>query len=706
MLNPSSEFAPIALQAAPPIMDAPAPAPRRKPFTPIATVRRHLRLVLLVFTVMALCGAVALRVLLGPLYQAQSIVYVSPTFPSELAENHEHDRQYDVFMEQQIIAVTRYENLRQAIRKYPGFWMLSKETEQDAVARLEKSVKVEEMGRSYQMSITLKTRQREGLADFLNEITAAYLASAHTDEFYGHPDRIGTLTRDRDQLAAKLDADLRRQGSLLDALGIAQFDSQNANNPYDTQMVKLREQLAEAHEKRAEADATDAALRTRSKGEIHSALEEAAGAQATADPAVVAMTNQLNTRRAALMLEINGLTPQNPIYKQAQKELDSIDQQLEQLTSRATTKVAGQMRQRFSSERDRAQRLESELQGDLTRTQALAVQAAPKIQQAQILNDEIHRLQANYAVLDDRIRVLQLETNSPSSEHVVTWAVTPSGPVSRHRSLATLAFALFSLLAAFLAAFLAEARVPFVYTAEEIERLAGFPPIGTLLHPEDFPAPMCGQYMLRLAGGIDQAYRRSAARTFVFTAAAGAGQTREIVQNLGEELARGGLRTLVIHVGDPATPANLYRDSQSAPTASEPSPELAVSALHTTNASVATILEGDTDTQLFQVTLKNPKGLPAFLRKASNAYNTILIGADPLMLSAHTEQLVRIADGTVLVVESGKVTKKQFGRALRLLERLKIAGVAIVLSNVRKYRADEEITQNSIDFAQHNPISL
>ncbi len=701
MLNTSSEFSSIAVQSTSPMADAPVPQPLRKPFRPMQSLRRHWKLATLVFCVLTVSGGALVRMFLGPVYSAEAIVYVSPIFPGELGDNHEHDRQYDVFMEQQIYAVTRYENLRQAIRKYPRFWKLRDETEQDAVARLQKALKAEEMGRSYQMSISLKTRQRDGLAEFLNEITAAYLASAHTDEFYGHPDRIGSLTRDRDQLSATLDADLRRQGALLDALGMAQFDSQNANNPYDTQMVKLREQLAEAHEKRAEADAVYLSLRGKADGSVRTALDEAANAQASADPAVVTLTNQLNNRRAVLMLELNGLTPQNPLYKQAQAELDSIDRQLEQTTDRATTRVVGQLNQHYSSERARAQRLESELQGDLSRTQALAVHAAPKIQQAQLLNDEIHRLQANYALIDDRIRVLELETNSPSSEHVVSWAVPPSGPTSRHRTLATLVVALFSALCALLAALFAESRVPFIYTAEEVERIAGFPPIGMLLHQDDFPAAMRAEYLLRLAGGIDQAHRRSAARTFVFTAA-GAGDTREIVQQLGAELARGGLRTLVILVGEAATANSLFDEQQ--PSGHAPAPELTVSSLHTSVASVTTVSDGDVDTQLFQVTLKTPRGLPAFLRKTSSAYNTILVGADPLMLSAHTEQLVRVADGTVLVVESGRVTRKQFGRAARLLERLKIPGVAIVLSNIRKQRADEEIVENSVEFSQHRAI--
>ena len=81
------------------------------------------------------------------------------------------------------------------------------------------------------------------------------------------------------------------------------------------------------------------------------------------------------------------------------------------------------------------------------------------------------------------------------------------------------------------------------------------------------------------------------------------------------------------------------------------------------------------------------------LRRSRSYYNTILVAADPLFTSAYTEHFTRIADGTVLIVDSGRTTKEELARAARLLERLKIKGIAIVLTGITEKRADDDIAR-------------
>ncbi len=65
-----------------------------------------------------------------------------------------------------------------------------------------------------------------------------------------------------------------------------------------------------------------------------------------------------------------------------------------------------------------------------------------------------------------------------------------------------------------------------------------------------------------------------------------------------------------------------------------------------------------------------------------------LIDANALPIFATTENLARLADATVLVVRSGMRTKQELDRAARLLERLDVAGVAVVLNKISRNRAD------------------
>jgi len=60
----------------------------------------------------------------------------------------------------------------------------------------------------------------------------------------------------------------------------------------------------------------------------------------------------------------------------------------------------------------------------------------------------------------------------------------------------------------------------------------------------------------------------------------------------------------------------------------------------------------------------------------------LLIDGDPLPTSANTEYLARICDATVLVVGSSTSTRQELERSARLLERLEVAGVAVVLNKI------------------------
>jgi Mrp family chromosome partitioning ATPase len=76
------------------------------------------------------------------------------------------------------------------------------------------------------------------------------------------------------------------------------------------------------------------------------------------------------------------------------------------------------------------------------------------------------------------------------------------------------------------------------------------------------------------------------------------------------------------------------------------------------------------------------------LHRVGEQYDVILIDANPLPISAHTEYLARVSDATVLVVKSSATTKQELDRAARLLERLDVAGVAVVLNKISLDRAD------------------
>jgi Mrp family chromosome partitioning ATPase len=79
------------------------------------------------------------------------------------------------------------------------------------------------------------------------------------------------------------------------------------------------------------------------------------------------------------------------------------------------------------------------------------------------------------------------------------------------------------------------------------------------------------------------------------------------------------------------------------------------------------------------------------LHHAGEQCDVVLIDADPLPISANTEYLARVVDATVLVVKASTTTKQELDRAARLLERLEVAGVAVILNKISLGRADRAL---------------
>jgi succinoglycan biosynthesis transport protein ExoP len=640
----------------------------------LLTLRRHIKLVALVFLAVLVVGGVALHYLfLKPLYSANSIVYVSPTFPAELAENiGEHTRTYDAFVEQQVKSVTRYETLRDALRMNPKLWQHAGESEQDAVGRLQTDLVVAQVGHSYEVSITLESRRGYVLAPLVNNITASYLEATRKDEVYGHDQRVATLNQEKAALQKLLDTNIRQQDQLLQDIGMAHFAA-TGGNPYDAQLTKLQGQLADAHEKRAEADAARNSVGLGPNASPKT-LAAAADRQMGTDSSVNSMKMSLESRKATLLLQMAGLTPSNPLYQQSQEQIADIDKQMDQFTGTAVSRTADEIRGRTAADQASASDLENQLARDLSRTRAQAASAAPKLQQAQVLESEIDRIQRDYALVESRIENLSLEGESPGSVHLFSSAIPPSGPEKSKGIYYYGGLLLLSLIAGVAAAFIAEAVDPHVYTSGDVRRVVGFPPIGVLLNTTEFGAEVQKEYFLRLASGLDQAYRRAGARTFVFPSM-GRTSTRELVQLVGSELAASGLHVLVVNVLSPTEAPEVDQ---------RPRPELL--GLHSGSTELAT-----ESNEPFRVVALHASEISDVLRRSRSYYNTILVAADPLFTSAYTEHYARIADGTVLIVDSGRTTKEELARAARLLERLKIKGIAIVLTGVTEKRADEDV---------------
>jgi uncharacterized protein involved in exopolysaccharide biosynthesis len=687
----TSELSPIA---APPGAASSTGEPVRVGIQPLDLLRRHAKLAAGVALSVGLLGGLVLHNRMRPSYESTAVVYVSPIFPTALGDSHDHDRQYDSFLEQQITAATRYETLQKAIRKFPQAWppIFPGEPEQNQILRLQKALKVEQVGHSYEVSITLESDRPATVADFVNEITAQYLADARDEEVFGHDQKLATLKQDKADIERQLAAAMQKQSQLLQDIGMAHYDPTGGANPFDDSLNKLREEYGEAHEKALEADSE-----LRSLGQPNApsaALLQAAQEEVNLDGAVSATKSGLTSKKAANMAMLLGLKPANPNYQQIQADNAEIDQRLDQINRDALRKAAAHIQQRAMAAKMRASSLENQLASEIAKTTGQASTARPRLQQSQLLSSEVDRLLAMEGVVETRLQNVSLEGDSPGSVRLFSAALPPNGPVKRKTAIAYGALLIACLISGFAAAFIADAVDPHIYTSRDIRKVVGFPPIGLLLSDSEFSPDMQREYFLRLAGGLDQAHRRTGARTFVFPSV-GRSSSSSIVERLGAELASNGLRVLVVnilHPGQPKPPAKTSASAASNPETAQQNPRL----LSVTDG--ASQLSTEVDKDPYRVISLPASEVAELLRRSRSYYNTILVAADPLFTSAYTEHFARTADGTVLIVDSGQTRKDELVRAARLLERLKIAGIAIVLNGITEKRAEDDVAKTIADY--------
>jgi hypothetical protein len=228
-----------------------------------------------------------------------------------------------------------------------------------------------------------------------------------------------------------------------------------------------------------------------------------------------------------------------------------------------------------------------------------------------------------------------------------------------------------------------------IYTPEDVERVMGFHPLGVALDDEEFRREIADEYYFRLAAGIDNAVRTSGTRTFLFTSPTHGCGTSTVVKELSSKLRSFDLRTRTIM-------ASTFEEQETAPDGVLWRSELLLQGRNTSDeiraaalAPIATIHDHTANRMGQEAPAPNP--VARALHHACEQYDVVLIDANPLPISAHTEYLARVSDATVLVVKASATTKQELDRAARLLERLEVAGVAVVLNKISLGRTDRAL---------------
>ncbi len=645
------------------------PAPVFKPEF-ARSLRMHPRLATavaaLVFTLL-----VTYALLQKPMYEAESLVRIEPNQAGLLNDNSSglfDSGKYDSLLQQQVQTAQRLDVLTAAVHSLPaGTWRESGETEQNAAARLQNALKVQRVLSSFQLSFTLRGSNAQHTADTLNAVVSALLQAGRKDQLSESDQRTQILLEEKARIQADLGAERAEQASLSARLGMADPGFENGN-PYDSQLSGLRTELAAARESHDVAAAQLAAVSgpdaTRTGG-----LRAAADDAISGDAGLSSMKATISQRRAVLSGQMAGLTAENPIYKQDSTEIADLDRSLEAATTQMRDRAAHRLQDKLRSDLARTGDVEARMSAQLAAQTYAATSASPRLQRASEVNADIARLMKRYAEVDDALRTLSLNSSGPGTAHLALAATAPLAPVPNRRHLLLLAALPLALICGLFGAVYARKQDTHIYGGRDLEDLLGFTPLAVLPAANDVSSSMMDEYVLRLAGGVESAYRASGAKTFLFTPASPATDLTSLMSALESRLTSLGLSVTTIGAHDmlQATPSPHDRELMPHPG---------------NEGTVATTL----------VRIKQERDL-------------VFIHAPALLYSAETEYMARCADATVLVAESCVSRRHELLQAAILLERLHVKGIAAVLIGLPMRLADESF-RTSVAALKHRQDSM
>ncbi len=596
-----------------------------------------------------------------PMYSAESLIYIEPFNSKVLGDSTVggfDSTKYESSIAQQMLTAQRTDIISTALNTLPHqVWAAYGPTVAAAATNLQGQLKVARVTTSYQVSIGLKGPNAANTAAIVNAVTTAYLEAGRKDEISQADQRSQLLTEERGRIEQDLTKTRAEQTRLGAQLGVANPGVNNAN-PYDSQLDALRAQLVTARAGHDQAAAQLAAISGVNASHA-SGLTAAANDIINGDSGLSSMKSTINQRRAVISSQMAGLTPNNPTYKMDQDELTDLDKTLDSMTVQLRDRASRQLQDKLRTELERTSDVESRINGELARQTSTATTASPRLQRAAELNADLERLMARYTTVDNALHSLQLETSGPGMAHLAMAATVPTGPEPSKQRLILLAALPIALLGGLFAAVFVRKRDRRIYIGGDVDDVLGFAPIAILPARAEVSAHVLDEYALRLAAGVEGAYRSGNARTFVITPVSNNTDITPLVQALEAKLSELGLGVVIVQA------ATVFEQQHPEPAAT--------SELAGYDPAFDRHYEGLADT-LFS--------------RMKAEHDVILLHAPAILISAQAEYVARCSDVTLLVAESAVTTRGELFQAGLLLQRLNITGVGSVLEEVQLRFAD------------------
>lgn len=655
---------------------------------PVVSLFAHPRLALAAFLLVLLVGMPLVWIQGKAMYATTATVQVAPRYMKNLRDDGElsfpSNSQYREFLEQQKNSVLRYDIVQDALRSLgekASLWRLPDESERQAVDRLRSQMAVRVIPDTYLIEISLQRPQKEGLADIVNAVVKVYLERMKTERVYGADVRQRNLEAREGELLRAIEARTAERTAIALKLGISSFESK-AENPYDRLLNAQREALAEARNKLFDADAKLKAFQSYGETDITTrSVQEAV----LIDPGLANLKSNLYKRRADLLTQLSGLTPQHPAYLELNEEMKRIDAEIDAQVATLTKKVSSSLLARYKATLAQTRQVDASLARELAEQERKGAWFAGLYNQAMSLSHDIEQGRKELDAVRERLNELAAEANSFGFVRLVTPALPPELPFGPGKKKLLLLLLIAALCAGLAAPMLPDLLDRRVHTVNDAERTLGIPALGWMVEHTG-GTELFGQDLLRrMAGSLLREQEEHGTDVFAFSAVKPGAGSSELVLALARTLTALGYPTLAIE-------ANAFKPDARMAAGADGRAGLADClggkdaagdcVLAATADLPARIWVGETRGQRH---IDHLNRIGELIDRCRPEFRFVLVDIPPLLLSADAEILARSLQHLVLVVEAAGITRGELSRAGRQIEKIAPAAVAVVVNRVRLF---------------------
>jgi len=656
--------------------------------TPLASVLAHRRLTVAIIAIVSLIGLVA-AMLYGRNYVAEVTIRVSPVVPASLAGEESRfssNADYRDFVQEQVFEINNYATVSGALDQLGPkrwLWQLPGESDRHAAERLMAALKVEPVADSYLVRIELGGGSPKGLDEIVNSVAKSYLSRTAKRELDGADVGFQLLTSRQTELQKNIANDQQQYSGLIQELGVSSVSGELVN-PYDKMLADTNAALAHARRNVLQAQAHLDAVKSHRERIKRADVEAKAQAVAATSTDTTNARQQLIQQREQALVELSGLGPNHPGRPALEAQIATINKELANVDQAALDRARSMLSDSEEattsvdiseavSNLDQMESSEKGLEKELQSVKATASTFGAKYSQAVNLHERLERRRKDLQDLQERMSLLRLKTQAPGVVALESAAMVPDAPQKSRRRLIFALFVLASLLLGVAVPTTIDLTDSRLKTADEFERILGFPPLGVALGSN-----AAGQEaMRRIALGIMREWRTSGIRNYVLTSVRQGGSAYLAVA-LANELSDLGVRALAIEAN--LTRSNGYHHKPSAPAVAVSVSSRETKRLIPRIANTVALdgigqsmpqTVGDGSLQRAQ---KNGVARPfGYIResvdRALGNHDIVLLAAPPLLSSADTAAIIQMPAGAILVARAGYDNASEVAAAVRELAK-------------------------------------